>query len=130
MRDYQHGQRNFSLLKKKRKLNYKPYIQEPTHWKRPQCWERRRGQQRLRWLDDIISSMDMSLSKLQERPGILQFMGLQRVRHDLGTEQQQQATHATEQNMDSPFSSKVFSCFPQRVHRSRRNREREFRYVR
>ena len=25
---------------------------------------RRRGQQRMRWLDDIIDSMDMSLSKL------------------------------------------------------------------
>ena len=27
---------------------------------------RRRGQQRMRWLDDIIKSMDMSLSKLQK----------------------------------------------------------------
>ena len=28
--------------------------------------KRRRGQQRMRWLDNIIDSMDMNLSKLRE----------------------------------------------------------------
>ena len=57
---------------------------------------RKRGEQRMRWLNSITDSTDMNRSKLMEvakegKPGVLQFMESQRVGHDLETEQQQQA---------------------------------------
>ena len=49
--------------------------------------KRKRGWQRLGWLDGITNSMDMNLSRRQEivrarKPGMLQSTGLQRVRHN------------------------------------------------
>ena len=44
---------------------------------------RRRGQQRMRWLDGITDPMEMSLSRFQGvSDGVLQSMGMQRIGYD------------------------------------------------
>ena len=75
------------------------WCEELIQWKRPWCWEiegkRRRGWQRIRWLDDITDLMDINLNKLRETVKDREDWHAavhesQRVRHYLVTEQQWQ----------------------------------------
>ena len=74
----------------KLKLQYSGRLcEEPTHLEKTLMLgkiegKRRRGWQRIRWLDMIMDSMDMSLSKLwetvrKEELGMLQSTGLQKI---------------------------------------------------
>ena len=72
-----------------------PWCEELTHLKRPWCWEivKAGGEEddrAWRWFDGITSPSSLdghSLSKLWTgKPGVVQSMGLQRVRHDWVTE--------------------------------------------
>ena len=58
---------------------------------------RRRGRQRMRWLDGTFNSMDMSVRRLRTgKPGMLQSVGSQRVGHNWVTEHQQDVEECIE----------------------------------
>ena len=61
--------------------------------------ERKRGWQRMTWLDSITNSMDINLSKLQEtgqERGAWHVAVMQRVGHNLAPEQQKEVCISTD----------------------------------
>ena len=82
------------MLKLKLPILWPPDAKNWLIWKDPDAGKdeggRRRGWQRMKWLDGIMDSIDMSLSKRNwwwtGKPGVMQSMGLQRVGHYWATE--------------------------------------------
>ena len=74
------------------------WCEQLTHWKSPWCWEKLRaeGEEGIRGWDNWLASLmqwTCTWANFRRwwgtgRPGLLQSMGLQRVRHNLATEQQ------------------------------------------
>ena len=67
---------------------------------------RRRGRQRIRWLDGITDAMNMNLSKLQER---VKPMGSPRIGHDLVTKQQHEKRHKEQYTHGRAFQYPTFN---------------------
>ena len=66
-----------------------------THWKRSRCWERlKAGGEGMTEDENVGRHHRLDGHQFEQalefvKPGVLQFMGSQRVGHDLGNEQQQ-----------------------------------------
>ena len=92
--------------------------EESTHWKRPWCWERLKvkGEGGGKGLDGWISSLThwtwiwarSGRWRRTGRPGVVQSMGLQRVGHDLVTEQQSLVYKNNKQNWISQMLIAIF----------------------
>ena len=84
------------LMLKQKLNNLATWCEELTHWKGPWCWEGlgARGEGDNRGWDGLMASptrwtwvwVDSGSWWWIGRPGVLQFMGSQRVRHDWATE--------------------------------------------
>ena len=92
------------------------WFQEPTHWKRPWCWERlkAKGEGGNRGLDGQIASPTQwtwiwANSGRQWRPGMLQSMGSQRVRHSDCTTTKSFSYHANNCNRTSRHEDRMIS---------------------
>ena len=98
--------------------NLANWCKQLTRWKRPWCWERlkAKGEEGSRGWNDQIASLirwtwTWANSRRQwgtGRPGALQSVGSQRVRHDLAIEQEQQ--HSSPK-LKSHFQNELHICF-------------------
>ena len=94
------------------------WCKELTHWKRPWCWERLKTEGVDRGWDGWMASptwwtwvcVSSGSWWWTGRPGILQSMGSQRVRHDWVTELSWTAMHKPQNKLISCKCAQVWKC--------------------